>query len=114
MEQKLKTRQQEKSYHKLFADISNHCVAVGLDQRTILSKLAKYSVSTSPQFVKETWRAIMLPLTGKTSTKDMTRDEVKQVQQEFGKFWSEVTGETFDWPSIETIMLNQLDNEKYL
>ena len=112
-EQKPKTRQQEKAYHVLFQQISDHCTSVGLDQKTILSKLSKYEVSTSPQFVKSVWRSIMLPLTGKESTKDMTREEVKQVQQEFGKLWSEITGIGFDWPSIENQMLQNLDDKKW-
>ena len=112
-EQKLKSRQQEKSYHVLFQQISDHCTAVGLDQKTILDKLIKYEVSTSPQFVKSVWRSIMLPLTGKESTKDMTRAEVKEVQVEFGKFWSEVTGEQILWPSVENMLLLEYDKANF-
>ena len=110
MKEDLKTRQQEKAYHTLFGQIADHCVAHGIDQKTVLANLSNYPVSITPQFVKETWRAFMIPLTGKTSTRDMTREDVQLVQQEFGKFWSEITGEPFDWPSIEKQMLTQLDD----
>ena len=111
MKEEPKTRQMEKAYHVLFRQISDHCVAHGIDQKTVLEALSKYEVSTSPEFVKGTWRAILHTLTGKTSTKDQTREDVKLVQQEFGKLWGEITGIPFDWPSIENIMLNNYDDQ---
>lgn len=110
MKEEPKTRQMEKAYHLLFRQISDHCIAHGIDQKTILDELKSYEVSTSPQFVKEVWRVIMHTLTGKTSTTEMTREEVKQVQEVFGKFWGEITGEIFNWPSIETQMLSNYDD----
>lgn len=103
-----KTRQQEKAYHMLFSNIANHCVAHGIDVKTVTDRLDRYEVSVTPQFVKGTWKAILTSLTGKTSTTEMTKEEVKQVQEEFGKFWSELTGETFDWPNINDLLHAQL------
>ena len=104
-----KTRRQERSYHLLFKQISDHCIAHGIDQKTVLDALSKYEVQTSPQFVKGTWRAILHSLTGKESTADQTKEDVKLVQEEFGKLWGEITGVAFDWPSIESQMFNSLD-----
>jgi hypothetical protein len=101
------TRQQQKSIHKLFNDISAHCVSVGLDQRTIVNALDGYSCPTSPQFVKETWRAMQIATTGKTSTTELTRKEIDQVYDVFNKFWSELTGEHFAFPSIQELLLMQ-------
>lgn len=98
------TRLQQKSIHKLFGQISAHCVAVGLDQKSIVNALDAYQCPTSPQFVKETWRAMQVAITGKTSTTDLTRAEVDQVYDVFNKFWSELTGEHFAFPSIEALL----------
>ena len=108
-----KTRQQEKSYHVLFQQIANHCIETGIDIKTVTNKLENYRVDVTQQFVKETWKSILFSLTGKTSTKDQTKEDVKLVQAEFGKFWSELTGEIFDWPAIETQMLQNLDDPKW-
>lgn len=113
MKNDLKTRQMEKSYHVLFSQIADHCIAHGIDTKTVTDKLDRYRVDVTPQFVKSTWRAILESLTGKTSTKEQTREDVKMVQEEFGRFWSELTGETFDWPSISAQMTEQLDDKKF-
>jgi hypothetical protein len=109
MKEEIKTRQQEKSYHKLFQQIADHCVANGIDMKMVLDKLLLYRVEVDSASVKSVWRSILTTKTGKTSTKDQTREDVKNIQPEFAKFWEELTGEKFDWPSIENIMLNQLD-----
>ena len=93
------TVQQRKSIHKLFGAISDYCISVGLDQKTVVSRLEAYSCPTSPQFVKETWRAMQIAITGKESTNDLDTDEVDQVYDVFNKFWSELTGEHFAFPS---------------
>ncbi len=103
------TRQQNRSIHKMFNDISAHCVSVGLDQKTVVNRLEAYSCPTSPQFVKETWRAMQIAITGKTSTQDLDRKEVDQVYDVFCKFWSELTGEYFAFPSIQELLLMQHD-----
>jgi hypothetical protein len=103
------TRQQQKSIHKLFGQISEYCIGKGLDQRTVVNKLETYSCPTSPQFVKETWRAMQVSITGKTSTTELTRKEIDQVYDVFNKFWSELTGEHFAFPSIQDLLLMQHD-----
>lgn len=107
----IRTHQTEKALRVLFKQISDHCVSVGLDQNVITTHLDSYSIATSPQWVNEIWRVIMVGITGKTSKRDLTQKEVEQVYQEFHKFWSEVTGENFTFPSMQSLMLAQYDNE---
>lgn len=113
MEETQKSRQQEKSYHVLFKQIADHCVAHGIDTKTVTDKLDRYRVDVTEKFVKGTWKAILESLTGKESTTEQTKEDVKLVQEEFGKLWGEITGESFDWPSIENQMRDQLDDDKY-
>lgn len=111
--EKLRTQQQNRSMHKLFNDISLHCMSTGIDIKTVTEKLEHYHVEVTPQFVKETWRTVQRAAVGKESTTELTTAELKIVQEEFGKLWSEITGEVFDWPSISSLMDAQLDERKY-
>ncbi len=106
-----RTKQQNRALHKLFADISAYCVETGLDQKEIVTALKGYPIPASPQFVKETWRAMQIALTGKESTTELERKEIDQVYEVFNKFWSELTGEHFPFPSIESLLLAQYEND---
>lgn len=110
MKEDIKTRQMEKAYHVLFKQIADHCVANGISLQMALEALERYQPEVDEKFVKSSWRAILKAKTGKTSTTEQTREDVKNVQEDFGKVWSEITGETFDWPSIESQMFNGLDD----
>ncbi len=106
--EKIRSIQTERALRVLFKQISDHCVAVGLDQNVITTHLDSYSIATSPQWVNEVWRVIMVSLTGKTSKRDLTQKETEQVYQEFNKFWSEVTGENFTFPNMADLLHAQL------
>jgi hypothetical protein len=111
--EKPRTPSQNKSLHKLFTDVSNHCVSVGLDQKTVVNKLEAYSCPTSPAFVKETWRAMQVAITGKESTTELTSAEINQVYEVFSKFYSELTGESFTFPSYDALAMQALlDDDK--
>lgn len=99
-----RTSKQSASLHLLFTQIAAHCVGAGIDQQTVTTRLTAYAVPVSPQFVKETWRAMQIALTGKTSTKDLERPEIDQVYDVFNKFWSELTGEHFAFPTYEALI----------
>ena len=96
-----KTRQQEKAYHKLFGQIADHCVATGIDLPMAMEKINKYEVAVTKEFVKQTWKAILKAQTGKESTTEQTKEDVKIVQRDFAELWREITGETINWPSVE-------------
>lgn len=106
-----KSRKQEKAYHVLFQQIADYCVAHGIDVGMALEKINQYEVSITKEFVKQTWRSILKAQTGKESTKDQTKEDIKGVQPVFAELWKDITGETIDWPSVENQMLQQLENE---
>lgn len=108
-----RTISQNKALHKLFGDISSYCVETGIDTKTVTSALTDYPTPVSPQFVKETWRAMQVAITGKQSTTELERKEIDQVYDVFNKFWSELTGEHFAFPSYDSLALQALlDSEK--
>ena len=103
-----KSRLQEKSYHKLFKNISDYCVARGIDVPMAMEVIENYRPEITDTFVKSTWKAILKSQTGKGSTTQQTKEDVKNVQEEFGKMWGEITGEYFDFPSYESLAEKQL------
>lgn len=106
-----RTTTQNRALHKLFGDIANYCVETGLDQKAVVNGLSSYAVPVSPQSVKEIWRTIQYTLTGKVSTTELTTKEIDQVYDVFNKFWSELTGEHFAFPSFTELMLNNYDDQ---
>ena len=102
-----KSRAQEKAYHLLFTHIADHCVAHGIDLKMAMEKIDKYEVAVTPAFVKSTWRSILKAQTGKESTTEQTKEDVKLVQRDFAELWREITGETINWPSVENQHLEE-------
>lgn len=100
--EKQRTPLQNRSMHKLFNDISLYCIEHGIDMQTVLAHMQDYRVQVSTEAVKATWKAIQASALGKHSTTELTTSELKSVQEEFGKMWSEITGQHFEWPSAES------------
>ena len=109
MQDTQRSQQQNRALHKLFNDISAYCVETGLDQKSVVHGLKDYDLPVSPQFVKEVWRTIQYTLTGKISTTELSKKEIDQVYDVFNKFWSELTGEHFPFPSLQELLLMQHD-----
>ena len=99
-----RTNTQNKSLHKLFENISTHCIAHGIDQKTVVDHLKAYECPTTPEAVKATWKVIQVAMTGKTSTTELTTGEIDFVFGAFSKLWSEITGEYFPFPSYEALL----------
>lgn len=109
MEQR--TNQQNRALHKLYTDIATHCVAHGIDQKTVINQFEKFETPVTPEAVKETWRIIqsnMYP--GKTSTTQLETHEVDKVYEVFALFWSRLTHEEFPFPSYESLANEHLDD----
>lgn len=102
-----KTRAMERAYHLLFSQIANYCMNHGIDTKTVTDHLERYRIDVDAKFVKDTWKAILLSKTGKTSTTQMTKEDVQSVQEEFHRLWSEITGENFQFPSADVVNFNE-------
>ena len=102
--EKLKSRQQEKSYHVLFQQIADHCIAHGIDTQTVTTMLERYRLETDAEFVKSVWRVILQNKTGKTSTTQQTTADIKLIQPECERRWTEGKKEKLKWPSIQAEM----------
>lgn len=108
MKKKPRTIQTERALRLMFKQISNVCMEKGIDQKIVLDHLQKYRIQTTPNFVNEVWRVIMQGTVQKDTKADLEQKEVEVVYEEFTKFWSEVTGEHFTFPSYEALSFQAL------
>lgn len=99
-----RSSKQNRAFHKLFGEIANHCVSEGIDQKVAINTFQKFETPVTPEFVKETWRVIQTNMFGKKSTTELSTAEVDRVYDVFNKFWSEITGEHFAFPSYESLI----------
>ena len=109
MESSNRTNQQSRSMHLLFDQVSKELVQQGIDQRTVIEHLQGYDCPVTPEFLKEIWKSIMYTMYRKTSTTKLTTKEMTDCYDVFNKFMGENFGIDTPWPSIETLLFNQLD-----
>ncbi len=109
--EKPRTPQTERALRLMFKQISNVCMERGIDQKTVLDHLQKYRIQTTPNFVNEVWRVIMQGTVQKNSKTELEQNEVEVVYEEFSKFWSELTGEYFTFPSYEAMAFETLGED---
>ena len=105
-----RTVPQNKSLHKLFADISLELNSQGIDQRTVMEHLTDYPSPVTPEFIKLVWKNIQYTMYRTTSTTDLESDQYDKVYDVLNKFLGEEWGIHCEIPSIEAQMLNQLEN----
>lgn len=61
----------------------------------------RVGLSWTKESIKELWRKIQIPMTGKQSTTELTTGEVCRVYQDFDARIAEITGVHVEWPHEE-------------
>ena len=105
------TRTQQKALHKLFSDVANEMLALGIERRTVMRDLKGYSCPIDATFLKEVWRAMQFTQTGKHSTTELTTKEVQAVYETFNRFLAEFYHIHLPWPSYESMALAALEED---
>ena len=109
--QKQRTIQQNKALHLYFTWMANTLNDAGLDMRKTLKP--EIEIPWNGKTVKEyLWRPIQELQLRKTSTTELTSDEIDVVYNTLNRFLGEKLGVQVDFPSIEGLML-QIDNKEY-
>ena len=101
---------QNRAMHKLFTDISRHCNERGIDQKTMINTFNHYETPVTPESVKETWRVIQYNMFNTHSTKHIEKEHVDMIYGVFNKFWSQLTGEHFPFPTVEDMIIEHEKN----
>jgi deoxyribodipyrimidine photolyase len=99
---------QNKSLHKLFGDISRYCIEHNIDMQTVMEHMKRYRCEASTTAVKSTWHDIQKTLLNKSSTTELTTQELNEVYEEFSKMWSEITKQHFPFPSYDSLAMQHL------
>ena len=112
-EEKQRTTLMNRSFHLAMTQISRDMVQQGIDQRMLLDSFQGYNVPVTPEFLKEVFKSIIFQLYRKTSTRDLTTSQMTESFDVLGKFLGENFGYEAVWPSMETLMMVQLESEQY-
>ena len=112
-ETRQRTASQNRALHLCFNQVSTLLIEQGIDQRTIVQDLEGYSAPVTPEFLKQVFKTIMYTMYRKTSTTDLTTNEMTTCFEVFAKFLAEQYGTHIDWPSEDALYQQYiLDNEK--
>lgn len=102
---------QNKSLHKLFTDVATEMLAQGIERRTVMEDLEGYTCPVDDKFLKEVWRMIQYTQTGKQSTTELDTTEIQRVYETFNRFLAENYGIHLPWPSYQSMMLVEYENQ---
>jgi transcriptional regulator NrdR family protein len=106
-----RTSQQNKALYKMFSELADELTAQGKDMRVILKP--DVDIPWTQNRIKEhIWRPLQKAMFGTQSTTELTTDQVDKVFQVIQKHLGESHGVEINFPSVESIMLKQLENEE--
>lgn len=77
----------------------------------ITRDLQGYSAPVTPSFLKEVFKTIMYTMYRKTSTTDLTTEEMTTCFDVFEKFLGETYGVSIEWPSQDALAMQALLDE---
>lgn len=100
--EKTRTLQQNKSLHLLFQQVADLLNEHGVDLKTLLEAFRESDQPISGNNIKDIFKSILFRMHGKTTTTEMTTQELNEVFMPFNKTIGELTGESIEFPSQET------------
>jgi len=98
----VRTTKQNNAMHKYFTMLADTLNDAGLDQRKVMKPSFFLSWSLS-SVKKNLWGQIMEPLTGKTKTSELERNEVSEVYELLSRNLAEKFGVLVDFPSKDRL-----------
>lgn len=106
-----RTPQQNRAFHLLFQQIADTLNEHGLDMRQVLKP--EVDIPWTKETVKEyIWRPIQKAMFEKTSTTELTTDQVDQVYSTINRFLGEKHGLHFPFPeAYHEALYKQLSEE---
>lgn len=108
---KIRTLAQNRSLHKYFSEVANSLIEHGKTVGDVLEIFNQDDVSPTGDTIKEIWKSILKRKHGKTSTTEMTTQDLNDVLEEFNLKLGYLIDETIDFPSIEVQKLIEYYNK---
>ncbi len=107
---KQRTSRQNRSLHLMFTQLADQLNDAGKDLQTTLR--ADVSVAWTPELTKALlWKPVMKAVTGKDSTRLLTTVELDKVFEILSKHLGETLGLEIQFPSIESLIHQQMAEE---
>lgn len=104
--QNKRTNPQNNSLHLLFKQISDECLAKGIEMRELVRD--EVPIPCTPENIKWMWKLLQYGMYGTRRTRDLEKTkQIEAIYEVFGKILSERTQgeiELPDWPSMESLM----------
>lgn len=101
-----RTNPQNNSLHLLFKQISDECLAKGIEMRELVRD--EVPIPCTPENIKWMWKLLQYGMYGTKSTTELKRSkQIEAIYDTFNKILSERTqGEIIlpSWPSMESLM----------
>lgn len=104
-----RTDNQNRALWKYLTDLSNALNEAGVDQKMFIDHLKGWEVPITKEFLHLIWKMKQEKMFLTNSTTKLKTDQVSQVYDAVNKFTSQEFGVAEPFPSIEEIILKQLD-----
>lgn len=104
-----RTKLQNRALHKWFQQASEALMNEGLTVEGVFA--GEIELMPTPEVLKEVWRQVMYKQTGKTSTAEMTTDDVDRVYDVLNLKMGQKAGIHVPWPSLEELSLQRTYGE---
>lgn len=108
LSKKQRTIQQNKAMYKYFSLVSDEAKNTGITFSEFIRKRPQLEMPWTPERVKEVWKTAQYHMFGQTSTAELTTDQLDQIYDVVNKVLGEILGIHVDFPSIETLMENDV------
>lgn len=104
MEDKQRTKAQNRALHKYFTDLANELNAAGVDQKLFIDHLKGWEVPITADFLKQIWKIKQEKMFGTDSTTQLKTHQVTEVYETVNKFTGQAFGVSQAFPSLDDIM----------
>lgn len=105
MSDKIRTLAQNRALHLCFKQLANLLNESGIDYTKLVIKA---DIPWSSEMCKELiWRPVQKAYSGTESTTKLKTTDIDAIFSVIIKSVSELTGQTLEWPSIESLMMEK-------
>jgi len=113
MKEKPRTLTQNKALHLMFEHLAQELNEAGFDMKKTLKQ--EVDIAWNKDMVKEyLWRPIQKAQLGKKSTTELTTKEIDKVFDTLTRHLGQKLGIELHFPSVETIILDQIKDERIM
>ena len=108
-----RTLSQNASLHRYSTELARALNDAGFDQKEVMDKFKdSFHIPWSMEALKNIFREVGRVMYDVESTKDLTTVQIQAVYRVVDMRISEITGVRCEWPSMESIMIEEQNNEK--